>query len=220
MRVPVPPSANGSSRRPRRLRERHRARTRRRWRFCWRQRAPPSGRVVLVNGLEAWLIRRRHGRRVVRTLPPGRGPSDGAARVDVFMPDPWPRWTFTLPDGASVEHGGSATTGRRRSRSIGRRTPPPRHPLVPSPPSPARISRLAPRKPRLLFDACGHRVVWRPYAACPRSSLAHSTAPTATIHSGISDSSTAKSGLGASTTSKIWRRRACFAGTSPRARRS
>ena len=70
---------------------------------------PPVGRVVLVNGVEAWL-----------ETPAGRwglstqrypGGADGA---DVLAPrgqdflvdfraEPWPRWTYRLPDGTTVE---------------------------------------------------------------------------------------------------------------------
>ncbi len=72
---------------------------------------PPVARTVLVNAVEAWL-----------ETPGGRFPlstqrylgSDGGAEgvlaprgqdflVD-FRLDPWPRWTFALPDGTRVEH--------------------------------------------------------------------------------------------------------------------
>lgn len=67
--------------------------------------APPTGRMVLVNGLEAWadtaegtiaLTSQRYQGGVV--FP------DGAERVAAFTPDPWPRWTFALPDGVAIEH--------------------------------------------------------------------------------------------------------------------
>jgi len=60
---------------------------------------PPTGRVVLVNGFDAWV-----------TTPAGRyaitsqayGPDvtypDGASRITAFTIEPWPRWTFALPD--------------------------------------------------------------------------------------------------------------------------
>ena len=64
---------------------------------------PPTGRLVLVNGFDAWV-----------TTPTGRhaissqlyGPDvtypDGATRITDFTTDPWPRWTFDLPDGTRI----------------------------------------------------------------------------------------------------------------------
>ena len=64
---------------------------------------PPTGRVVLVNGFDAWV-----------TTPSGRhaissqlyGPDvtypDGSSRISDFTADPWPLWTFDLPDGTRV----------------------------------------------------------------------------------------------------------------------
>ncbi len=64
---------------------------------------PPSQRVVLVNGFEAWV-----------TTPAGRFPitkqrytpdvthPGAAATLVSFSREPWPRWTFQLPDGTGV----------------------------------------------------------------------------------------------------------------------
>ncbi len=66
---------------------------------------PPAGRVVLVNGLEVWadttagtvaLSSQRYAPDV--THP------DGVSRIVAFATDPWPRWTYALPDGSRVEH--------------------------------------------------------------------------------------------------------------------
>src|SRR5689334_18949203 len=67
---------------------------------------PPTGRVVLVNGLEAWI--ERDGGTVAlssQRYAPDVVHPDGAERVVGFTPDPWPRWTFALPDGGTIEHG-------------------------------------------------------------------------------------------------------------------
>jgi predicted glycogen debranching enzyme len=67
---------------------------------------PPAGRVVLVNGLEAW-VETAVGSCALsaqRYVPDVVHP-DGAERIADFTADPWPRWTFTLPDGDTVEHG-------------------------------------------------------------------------------------------------------------------
>jgi predicted glycogen debranching enzyme len=71
---------------------------------------PPVGRMVLVNGLEVWL-ETVAGRFALSTQ---RYPG-GADGVDILHPrgqdlivdfrsDPWPRWTFQLPDGSRLEH--------------------------------------------------------------------------------------------------------------------
>src|SRR3989338_5576139 len=76
---------------------------------------PPTGRLVLVNGFDAWvetpagtfaLSSQRYQPSVVHP--------DGANRIERFEPDPWPRWTFRLEDGTEIEqelfvpHGASA----------------------------------------------------------------------------------------------------------------
>ncbi len=62
---------------------------------------PPTGRMVLVNGFEAWagdvaLNTQRYTPDV--TFP------DGDAFLDAFVTDPWPTWQFTLPDGTQIAH--------------------------------------------------------------------------------------------------------------------
>ncbi len=64
---------------------------------------PPTGRVVLVNGFEAWL-ETPHGRFALsshRYLPDVVHP-DGVSRIDVFAAEPWPTWTFAASDGTRV----------------------------------------------------------------------------------------------------------------------
>jgi len=65
---------------------------------------PPSGRMVLVNGFEAWV-----------TTPAGTFPissqayrpdvihPDGMHRIARFEADPWPHWSFQLEDGTALE---------------------------------------------------------------------------------------------------------------------
>jgi len=64
---------------------------------------PPTGRIVLVNGVEAWV--RIGGREIPlssqRYAPDVTHP-DGATRIVAFTPDPWPRWTYELLDGTRV----------------------------------------------------------------------------------------------------------------------
>lgn len=64
---------------------------------------PPSGRMVLVNGLEAWLETPagRHALTSQRYTPDVIHP-DGASHIAAFEAQPWPRWTFRFDDGCEV----------------------------------------------------------------------------------------------------------------------
>ncbi len=66
---------------------------------------PPTGRVVLVNGFDAWvdvpsatyaLSSQAYGPDVVHP--------DGATRIESFEPEPWPHWEFRLEDGTRIAH--------------------------------------------------------------------------------------------------------------------
>ncbi len=67
--------------------------------------APPAGRVVLVNGFEAWLDT------TAGTLPLSTQHYGldltyprGFDHLVAFHADPWPTWRFRTPDGTTVEH--------------------------------------------------------------------------------------------------------------------
>jgi predicted glycogen debranching enzyme len=65
---------------------------------------PPTGRIVLVNGFDAWVTTAAgtfaisSQRYVSGVIHP-----DGRSYIQRFELDPWPRWTFRLPDGTIVE---------------------------------------------------------------------------------------------------------------------
>ena len=66
---------------------------------------PPTGRMVLVSGVEAWIT--LGSARVALTserYEPGVEYPDGATRIASFTTDPWPTWTWTLPDGSRIVH--------------------------------------------------------------------------------------------------------------------
>jgi predicted glycogen debranching enzyme len=65
---------------------------------------PPTGRVVLVNGVEAW-AETPSGAFALSTerYEPGVLYPDGSSRIASFTTDPWPTWTFQLPDGTAIE---------------------------------------------------------------------------------------------------------------------
>src|SRR5512139_2614376 len=65
---------------------------------------PPTGRVVLVNGFDAW-VETPAGAFALSSqrYAPGVIHPDGATRITSFAYEPWPRWVFTLGDGTIVE---------------------------------------------------------------------------------------------------------------------
>lgn len=76
---------------------------------------PPTGRMTLVNGLEAWL-ETPSGTFALssqRYLPDVVHP-DGASRITRFTPEPWPTWTFALPGGITIEHAVLVAKGAAR----------------------------------------------------------------------------------------------------------
>src|SRR5262245_56160269 len=66
---------------------------------------PPTGRVVLVNGFDAF-VETPAGRFALSTrrYQPGVLHPDGVARIQSFTSEPWPAWTFELPDGTRLRH--------------------------------------------------------------------------------------------------------------------
>jgi predicted glycogen debranching enzyme len=64
---------------------------------------PPTGRVMLVNGLEVWAT--TPGGRVALSThlyAPGVQHPDGVRRLTAFSTDPWPTWTWDLGDGRTL----------------------------------------------------------------------------------------------------------------------
>jgi len=80
------------------------ARTRRYHALLLAATTPPTGRVCLVNGFDAWVTvgGRREGLSSQRYAPDVVHP-DGARRLVDFTPEPWPHWTFRLDDGTLIE---------------------------------------------------------------------------------------------------------------------
>ncbi len=64
---------------------------------------PPTGRMVLVNGFEAWIEtpRGRFALTSQRYAPDVLHP-DGAKRIVAFAGDPWPTWQFKFEDGTEL----------------------------------------------------------------------------------------------------------------------
>ncbi len=66
---------------------------------------PPTGRFVLVNGIEAW-VETTAGRFALSSQLYAGGTTypDGAQHIAAFTATPWPSWRFVLPDGTTVWH--------------------------------------------------------------------------------------------------------------------
>ena len=77
--------------------------------------SPPTGRVMLVNGIEAWAMTSR-GRFALSThlYQPGLWHPDGASRLVAFAHRPWPAWTWDLGGGTRVVGELFATAGTPR----------------------------------------------------------------------------------------------------------
>ncbi|HEX6144724.1 MAG TPA: amylo-alpha-1,6-glucosidase [Geminicoccaceae bacterium] len=89
------------------------ARTRRYHALLLAATMPPAGRMVLVNGLEAW-IETPDGRFAISTqrYAPDVVHPDGERRISGFRAEPYPQWSFRAEDGTEVGHEILAVHGR------------------------------------------------------------------------------------------------------------
>ncbi|HYF40033.1 MAG TPA: amylo-alpha-1,6-glucosidase, partial [Gemmatimonadales bacterium] len=137
---------------------------------------PPTGRMVLVNGLDAWvepgpegtgtrefLTRQRYGPDVV--VP------ENPAAIESFQIDPWPSWVYRLSDGSRIEQQLFVPRGLSlvalRWRVLGETVP---FTLRVRPFLSGRdLHALHHENPGFRFDeaAYGDRVSWTPYAGVP-----------------------------------------------------
>ncbi len=139
---------------------------------------PPTGRVVLVNGVDAWietptgtyaLSSQRYAPDVVHP--------DGATRLDAFSDDPWPSWRYVLDDGTRVDHEVIGQRGRSRvlaswtvSNAVGPCT------LAVRPFLSGRdYHALHHENGAFRFEPAqeGSRLTWRPYDGLPAVELLH-----------------------------------------------
>lgn len=133
---------------------------------------PPTGRVALVNGFDAW-IETPAGKFALtsqRYAPDVISP-DGMQRLVEFTTEPWPKWRFRCEDGTEIEQeilvekGHSQCTvlwrvlGARRGVKLWAR------PFL----SGRDYHALHRENPNFRFDADvhAHHVTWRPYAGLP-----------------------------------------------------
>ena len=65
---------------------------------------PPTGRLVLVNGFDAWVETAGEKFQLSsQYYAPGVIGGDGAQRIEAFGWEPWPHWIFKLDDGIRIE---------------------------------------------------------------------------------------------------------------------
>lgn len=65
---------------------------------------PPTGRMVLASGFDAWL-QTAAGQQALSTqrYTPNTLYPDGQWHIEGFDPEPWPRWRYRLADGTAIE---------------------------------------------------------------------------------------------------------------------
>ena len=67
--------------------------------------APPTGRMVLVNGVDVFAETQAGATALSsQRYQPGVLAPDHARTIESFEADPWPAWTYALPDGTRVRH--------------------------------------------------------------------------------------------------------------------
>ena len=133
---------------------------------------PPTGRCVLVSGLDA-TVTTPAGRFPISSqlYEPGVVHPDGVRRIESFEPDPWPRWRFRLEDGTVIEQEifvrrGVPVTVLSWRLAAG----PPGTTLEVRPFLAGRdYHALHHENPAFNFEAgaAGGRIVWRPYPDVP-----------------------------------------------------
>jgi predicted glycogen debranching enzyme len=132
---------------------------------------PPTGRVVLVNGFDAW-VETSDGRFALtsqRYAPDVTHP-DSAGRLVNFTRDPWPIWTYALPNGLEIIHELVAVRGAPLVALSWRLTTPADARLIVQPYLSGRdIHATHHENPVFRFDArvAGRRVTWQPYGDLP-----------------------------------------------------
>ncbi|MCI0441582.1 glycogen debranching enzyme N-terminal domain-containing protein, partial [bacterium] len=133
---------------------------------------PPSGRMVLVNGFDAWVETDSGSYPITsQKYAPDVIHPDGIERLEDFQSEPWPRWSFLLEDGRRIEqeifiqHNSPVVVviwrliGNRNGASLRVR------PFL----SGRDYHSLHHENPDFHFEADinGERVAWRPYEGVP-----------------------------------------------------
>ncbi|MBI5385595.1 MAG: glycogen debranching enzyme family protein [Verrucomicrobia bacterium] len=141
---------------------------------------PPTGRLVLVNGYEAW-IETPAGRFALtsQNYAPGVIHPDGAQRIESFSAEPWPTWTFRCEDGTELAHEifvsghGGVTALTWRLLAEHKNVKLFIRPLI----SGRDYHSLHKENPAFRFDPAlgGEEILWRPYDGVPGIHALHSS---------------------------------------------
>jgi predicted glycogen debranching enzyme len=132
---------------------------------------PPTGRIVLVNGFDAW-VETADGKFALtsqRYAPDVTHP-DGTARLVGFTRDPWPTWTYALPNGLEVIHELVSVRGAPLVALSWRLNRPEEARLIVQPYLSGRDVHATHHENSVFrFDArvAGRRVTWQPYGDLP-----------------------------------------------------
>lgn len=132
---------------------------------------PPAGRSVLVNGVEAWVVMNNGSFALTsnRYAPDVTHPI--GAEIESFTSQPWPKWTYRLPNGLRIEHELFVRHGKSITALSWRLCEPsPNVRLMVRPMVSGRDYHALHREnPQFDFGpVCNNGVVsWRPYAGLP-----------------------------------------------------
>jgi predicted glycogen debranching enzyme len=134
---------------------------------------PPTGRMVLVNGFEAWITTPSGTFALSSQIyTPDVTHPDGASRITGFTADPWPTWTFRVDDTTLIEHEVFVPRGVAAAVLRWRLAQPVAgvtlfvRPLL----SGRDYHALHHANPAFRFDAerMNERIIWQPYGGLPR----------------------------------------------------
>jgi len=133
---------------------------------------PPTGRMVLVNGFDAWVTTGAGTYALTsQKYQPGVRHPDGEDRIESFENSPWPTWRFRLEDGTRVVQEVTAAHGRPAvAVRFALEGEPRKATLVVRPFLSARdYHSLHHENPAFRFDAdvSGERIGFRPYEGGP-----------------------------------------------------
>ncbi len=132
---------------------------------------PPTGRLTLVNGVDSWVESggERFPISTQRYTPDVTHP-DGARFLVDFTTEPWPTWTYRLPNGIELVQELVVLHGSPLTALSWRLTQPADARLVVRPFLSLRDAHGATfENPAFAFEAkvSGQRISWRPYAGLP-----------------------------------------------------
>jgi predicted glycogen debranching enzyme len=133
---------------------------------------PPTGRLVLINGLDAW-VETQGGKYQLpsQCYAPGGIGGDGRQHTEAFGWEPWPHWIFKLDDGTRIEQELFVSKGEPMTCISWRVLGPQRQVKLSVRPflSGRDYHSLDKTNPAFRFDASvkPNRVSWAPYANVP-----------------------------------------------------